>query len=71
MEGFRDAFIQRGWKDSEKLVLRPVHDEEFLHKKINNKDVHVNYGSTGSIPEDAVRLYGDLTALNWSRWLKF
>ena len=52
MEGFREAFIQRGWKDSERLALRAVSDEEFLHKKINNRDVYVEYGSTGDIPEE-------------------
>ena len=35
-----------------------------MHKKINNGEVYVDYGSTEDIPEDAVRLYGDLTALN-------
>ena len=40
-------------------------DEEFLHKKINNKDIHMDYGATENIPEDAcsLRQYGDLTAL--------
>ena len=74
MEGFREAFIQKGWKDSKILVLRAVPDEEFLHKKINNRDVNVDYGSAEDIPEEwciQLRLYGDLTALNWSRWLKF
>ena len=60
MEWSREAFVQRGWKDSERLVLRVVPDEEFLHKKISNKDVYVDYGSTEDIPEDAcsLRLYG-------------
>ena len=65
MEGFREAFIQRGWKDSERLVPRAICEEEFLHKKINNGDVYLDYCSTEDIPEDALRMYGDLTALNW------
>ena len=76
-EGFRsvrEAFIQRAWKQSENLVLQVVPDEEFLHTKIKNKDVYVDYVydyvvlkkvsqkmhavSGGSIMD------GDLTALN-------
>ena len=56
MEGYREAFIQRGWNDSERLVLRVVTDEEFLHKNKNNKDVYVDYGSTEDITEDAYSL---------------
>ena len=52
MEGFSEAFIQRGWKDSERFVLRAVPDEEFLHKKISNRDVYVDYGSIEDIPEE-------------------
>ena len=69
MEGFREPFIQRGWKDSERLVAIP--DEEFLHKEINNRDVYVNYGSTEDIPKVALRLSGGLAALKWSKWLTF
>ena len=58
MEGFRDAFIQRGWKDSERLILRAVPHEELLHKKINKRHVYVDYSSIEDIPEDALRLYG-------------
>ena len=62
-EGFRplrEAFIRRAWKQSRILVLRVVPDEEFLHTKIINKDVHVDYGATEDIPEDAcsLRQYG-------------
>ena len=66
MEGFREAFIQRAWKDSERLVLQAVPDEEFLHKKIKNKDSNVDYGATEDILEDACSLSQseDLTALN-------
>ena len=56
MEGYIEAFIQRGWNDSERLVLRVVTDEEFLHKNLNNKDVYVDYGSTEDITEDAYSL---------------
>ena len=40
-------------KDTEGLVLRAVPEEEFLHKKIKNKDVYVEYGGTEDISEDA------------------
>ena len=72
-ERFRETFIQKEWKDSDRLVIRAVPDEEFLYKKINNRDVYVDYGSTEDTPEDAcsLRLDGNLTALSWSRWLKF
>ena len=56
MEEFRETFILRGWKDSERPVLRPVPDEEFLYKTINNRDMYVDYGSTEDIPEDACSL---------------
>ena len=73
MEGFREVFIRREWKDSERLELRKVPNEEFLHEKINNRDVYEDYGSTEDIQEDkcSLKLYGDLAALNWSRRLKF
>ena len=53
-------------------MLRVVPDQEFLHtKKINNKDVYVDYGATEDIPENACSfssrgsiMDGDLTALN-------
>ena len=68
----RDALIQRASEQSENFVLQVVPDKEFLHTKINNKDVYVEYGATEDIPEDACsfirRQYsimdGDLTALN-------
>ena len=37
-------------------MLRVVHDEEFLHTKIKNKDVNVDNGAIEYIPEDACRL---------------
>ena len=53
-EGFRpvkEAFIQRAWKQLESPVLRVVPNEEFLRtKKINNKDVYVDYGAIDDIP---------------------
>ena len=55
-EGYRKAFIQRRWSDSERLVLQAVPNEEFLHKNINNRKVYVDYGSTEDIPEDAYSL---------------
>ena len=53
--------IQRGTKDSdsqtERLSFRSnqraLRYEEFLHTKINNKDVYVDYGATEDIPENA------------------
>ena len=38
-------------------MLRVVPDEEFLHTKINNKDVYVDYGATEDIPENACSLF--------------
>ena len=57
---FREAFIQRTWKQSENLVLWVVSDEKFLHNKTNNKDVYVAYDTAEDIPEDAcsLRQYG-------------
>ena len=47
------------WKDTERLelhycIVEEVNfvDEEFLYKKLRNKDVYVVYGATGDIPED-------------------
>ena len=38
--------------------------EELLHKKVNNKEVYVNYDTiTDFTEDDAVKKYGDLTAL--------
>ena len=45
-----------------KKLEEVVFVEEFL-QKISNKDVYVNYGVRADIPEDAVKQYGDLTAL--------
>ena len=38
-------------------------EEEFLHKKIRNKDVYVDYSAMADIPEDAVKHHGDWIAL--------
>ena len=48
----REAFIRIAWKQSESLVLRVVSNEEFMHTKIKNKDVYVDYGATEDIAED-------------------
>ena len=37
MEGFREVFIRRELKDSERLELRKVPNEEFLHEKITTE----------------------------------
>ena len=57
----KDSDCQKGTKDSDhsenlsfrehgsnqrRLALRVVPDEEFLHTKINSKDVYVDYGAT-------------------------
>lgn len=55
------------WKDSQRLVLilRAMPNENFLYKKINNKDLYTDYRATENTPEDACssREYGYLTAL--------
>ena len=42
-------------------------EEEFLYlyKKKSKKEVYVDYGTTGDIPDDVVKQYGDLTALKY------
>ena len=42
-------------------------EEEFLYlyKKKSKKDVYVDYGTTGDIPDDVVKQCGDLTALKY------
>ena len=48
-------------------MLREVPGEEFLHTKLNNKDVYVDYGATEDVPEDACsvrRQYSIVAALN-------
>ena len=47
-------------KELEKVLFV---EEEFLQTNISNKDVYVDYGAMADIPEDAVKQYGDLTAL--------
>ena len=58
-KGWKDSelegFIQTGWKDSERLVLWVVPDEDFPHKKINDRDGFVDYGCTEDISEDAFK----------------
>ena len=43
-------------------------DKKLLHKKVNSKEVYVDFGGTEDIPEDAdactLRQFGDLTELN-------
>ena len=47
----------------EKLEEVVFVEEGFLQKKISKKDVYMDYGAMTDIPEDAVKQYGDLTAL--------
>ena len=49
--------------DRKKLEKVVFLEEVFLHKKISNKDVYVDYDTMVDIPEDAVKQYGDLTTL--------
>ena len=37
--------------------------EEFLHKKVRNKDVYVDYGAMDNFPKQAFKQYGYLAAL--------
>ena len=46
-----------------KLEERVFVEEEFLQKKISEKDVYVDYVATADIQQVAVKKYGDLTAL--------
>ena len=50
------AFIQRGCKDSERLVLQVFPNEEFLHEKINRKDVYKDYGAIENTSKDVCSL---------------
>ena len=47
-------------------IQRGLYYEQFLHKKVNNKDVYVDYGATEDIEEDArsLRQDGDVTVFN-------
>ena len=54
------SYIKTYRKKLENVVFD---EEEFLHKKISNKDVYVDYGAIADIPEDAVNQYGELTIL--------
>ena len=54
------SFVATYWKKLEEVVFV---EEEFLYEKISKKDVYVDYGATADIPQDAVKQYGDLTAL--------
>ena len=54
------SYIATYRKKLEELVFV---EEEFLYKKISKKGVYVDYGATAVVPQIAVMLYGDLTAL--------
>lgn len=88
MGGFREAWTTSDSDDfqlaqSQFVTYRKKHEkkdfvnEEFLHKKINNKDVYIwimvcyrRYCRRYTVHVvKAVRQCGDLTALNRSRWL--
>ena len=38
-------------------------DEEFLYKRITNKEVYVNNCAIADIPTDSIKQYGDSTTL--------
>ena len=73
MEGLNDGMIMvLRWAEKtfsyiatyrKKLEEVVFVEEEFLYKKISKKDVYVDYGATADIPQDAVKQYGDSTAL--------
>ena len=54
------SYIETYRKKLENVVFD---EEEFLHKKISNKHVYVDYGVIADIPEDTVNQYGELTIL--------
>ena len=68
--GFRSTVIIFSWSSlTLSLIERNLEEvdfaeDEFLHNKINNKDVYVDNGTTEDIPEDANRQCGCLLALN-------
>ena len=56
----RETFIQIAWKQLDSLVLRVIPNEELQHtKKINNKDINVDYGATEDIPENTCSFMDD------------
>ena len=84
MKGFREACTSSSNDNFQSLFLSLLEeklrkvdfiDEQFLHKKADNKYYYVNCGATEDIPEDAcsfsLKQNGELTTLNGSRWLKF
>ena len=55
MEAFMGAWyydLCYYYKQASKILV----GEEFLHMKINNKDVYLDYRATADIPEDACSL---------------
>ena len=80
--GSTDNFqLVQPWFVTYRKKLEKVHfpDEECLHKKINNKYNYIwiimccrGYPRRCTVHAvKAIRQYGDLTVLNWSRWLKY
>ena len=62
--GWRSQLVQLYLVTCKKNLEEVVFvDKEVLNKKTNDKDVYVNYGTIADIPKDAVKQYGDLTAL--------
>lgn len=54
------------WASLTLLLIKKVvfAEEELLHKKVKNKEVYVDYDTmTDFTEDDAVKKYGDLTAL--------
>ena len=62
--GWRSQLVQLYLVTCKKNLEEVVFvDKEVLNKKTNDKDVYVNYGTIAYILKDAVKQYGDLTAL--------
>ena len=56
MEGFREAFFRDDEKIQRDLYYKRFATRSFLHNKINNRGVYVDYGSTEDIPEKKMHL---------------
>ena len=46
-------------------------EKKFLHQRIQKEDVSIDFTATIDIPEDAVKHYGSMVTLRWSKSLMF
>ena len=63
--------IQRSFPSENMETIRElwvVLDEEFLHTKINNKDVFVDYGATEDTPTRRCMQFKAVWMEIWQRW---